>query len=351
MSKKQLNTADPVLAPATAGSGIAGFFTAILGRIISFFSGSGSLEKRKAKAGWVFVLPFVIGILFVYTPVILNSLQYSFFFFEDVIVEDPDTFETIAEYTEFTFAGLHYYSQALFSDVDFVRILVSGITQLIIDIPAIVIFSLFVAVILNQKMLGRAAFRAIFFIPVILSTGLIDAIDASNPMVDHMGSSEGIDTGTGSSSSADIVDAVDIENLFSGMKVGTEIVEYVVGLVNDIYAIVNRSGVQILIFLAGLQSISPSIYEACTIDGATAWETFWKITFPMISPMILVNSLYTIIDSFTSASNGVMTYIAQKTDQQLATAMAWIYFVLIMLIIVVFLLIFSAFVFYQKRDA
>ena len=353
MSKKQVNTNDPVLTPVVTsnGSGIAGFFTAILGKVINFFSGSGSLEKRKSRAGWVFVLPFVIGLLFVYAPVIINSLTYTFFFIEDVIVEDPETFETIAEYTEFTFAGLHYYSDALFTDVDFVRILMEGITQLVIDIPAIVIFSLFVAVILNQKMLGRAAFRAIFFIPVILSTGLIDAIDASNPMVDHMGSSEGIDTGTGSSSSADIVDAVDIENLFSGMKVGTEIVDYVVGLVNDIYAIVNRSGVQILIFLAGLQSISPSIYEACTIDGATAWETFWKITFPMISPMILVNALYTIIDSFTSASNGVMTYIAGKTDGQLATAMAWIYFILIMLIIVVFLLIFSTFVFYQKRDA
>ncbi len=349
MSKKQQNANDLPQAPTLSvkKSGFLGF----IGRL---FSSSGSLEKRKAKAGWVFVLPFVIGLLFVYAPVIINSLTYTFFYIEDIIVEDPDTFEVIGEYTEFTFAGLDWYSNALFSadTADFVPTLMEGITQLIIDIPAIVIFSLFVAVILNQKMLGRAAFRAIFFIPVILSTGLIDAIDASNPMVDHMGSTDGIDDGTGSSSSADIVDAVDIENLFAGMKIGTEIVEYVVGLVNDIYAIVNRSGVQILIFLAGLQSISPSIYEACTIDGATAWETFWKITFPMISPMILVNALYTIIDSFTSASNGVMSYISKMNDaQQLASAMAWIYFVLIMLIIVVFLAIFSAFVFYQKRDA
>ena len=123
---------------------------------------------------------------------------------------------------------------------------------------------------------------------------------------------------------------------------------------DDIYSIVNRSGVQILIFLAGLQSISPSIYEACTIDGATSWETFWKITLPMISPMILVNALYTIIDSFTSASNTVMNYINgvyANNKLMLSTAMAWIYFLIIILIIAVFFAAASAFVFYQKRDA
>ena len=111
-----------------------------------------------------------------------------------------------------------------------------------------------------------------------------------------------------------------------------------------------------LIFLAGLQSISPALYEACRIDGATAWETFWKITFPMISPMILVNAVYTIIDSFTSSSNTVMSYIstlyqANMSDRVVSTAMAWIYFAIIILIIAAFFGIFSAFVFYQKRDA
>ena len=107
-----------------------------------------------------------------------------------------------------------------------------------------------------------------------------------------------------------------------------------------------------LIFLAGLQSISPAIYEACKIEGATAWETFWKITIPMISPMILVNAIYTIIDSFTSKSNVVMTYISGKYDigRELATAMSWIYFLVIMLIIALFVGIASAFIFYQKRD-
>ena len=139
------------------------------------------------------------------------------------------------------------------------------------------------------------------------------------------------------------------------MKVGEGMVEYVVNMINDIYDIVNRSGVQMLIFLAGLQSISPAIYEACKIDGATSWETFWKITFPMISPMILVNGIYTIIDSFTTDSNTVMTYIAsvykQNDGDVRSSAMAWMYFLIVIAIIAVVGAIFSAFVFYQRRES
>ena len=138
------------------------------------------------------------------------------------------------------------------------------------------------------------------------------------------------------------------------MKVGTEIVDYVVTAINNIYDIVNRSGVQMLIFLAGLQSISPAIYESCQIDGASSWETFWKITFPMISPMILVNGVYTIIDSFTTDSNSVMKFIANKYTQTngnvISSAMSWVYFLIVMLIVGIVAAIFSSVVFYQKKD-
>lgn len=107
-----------------------------------------------------------------------------------------------------------------------------------------------------------------------------------------------------------------------------------------------------LIFLSGLQSISPAIYESCSIDGASGWETFWKITFPMISPMILVNGVYTIIDSFTTDSNVVMSYInSRKTlGDEIGTTMAWIYFMIVILIVAAIAGLFSAFVFYQRRD-
>jgi ABC-type sugar transport system permease subunit len=303
-----------------------------------------SLDRRKARAGWIFVLPFVIGFLVVYLPIIFNSIKMSFYNLQIV---------TGGGY-RLEWVGLENYQYALLEDPSFVQTLVAGMKELAFDVPAILLFSLFMAVLLNQKMAGRAVFRAIFFIPVILSTGIMESVESQNILGSYMEDASGINDGSNSSTASEIVSAIDIERLFSSMKVGTGLVDYVVDMINDIYDIVNRSGVQMLIFLAGLQSISPAIYEACRIDGATAWETFWKITFPMISPMILVNAVYTIIDSFTTDSNSVMSYINtvyQEQDGQVhSSAMAWMYFLLVMLILAAIAGIFSAYVFYQKRD-
>ena len=302
-----------------------------------------SLDKKKARAGWVFVLPFVIGFVLVYLPIIWNSIFMSFHSLHIV---------TGGGYT-LEFVGLENYSDALFEDPLFVQTLITGLKELAFDVPAILIFSLFMAVLLNQKMAGRAVFRAIFFIPVILSTGIMESIEGQNILGTMMEGSDSID-GSEQSAASEIVSVMDIERLFYSMKIGKELVEYVVKMINEIYDIVNRSGVQMLIFLAGLQSISPAIYEACRIDGCTSWETFWKITFPMISPMILVNGVYTIIDSFTTNSNSVMTYINsvyQSSEGQVrSSAMAWMYFLIVMLILALVAALFSAYVFYQKRE-
>ena len=304
-----------------------------------------SLDKRKSRMGYLFVLPFILGFVIFYIPIIYNSILFSL---TNLVIPRGGGYQL-------EFVGLGNFQEALFVNTDFVQILTSGIQQLILEIPAIVIFSLFMAVLLNQKMVGRAAFRAIFFVPVILSTGLIAKIDQGNSLLDAMNNNSSIETGAGGSTSGtSIVSAMDFERLFGNMAIGTELVEYVVALINNIFGIVNRSGVQMLIFLAGLQSISPAIYESCQIEGASAWETFWKITFPMISPMILVNAVYTIIDSFTASSNTVMTFISNVYQEPggttLSSAMSWIYFTLVILIIALVALIMSAYVFYQRRD-
>ena len=303
-----------------------------------------SLDKRKAKAGWYFVAPFLIGFILIYLPIIFDSIKFSF--------HEIDPVRT-GGYT-LTFVGWDNYQKALFENADYVKTLVSGMKQLVLEVPSIVIFSLFIAVLLNDKIAGRAAFRAILFVPVILSTGLIESIDAQNNLMEFMDSEAGIDDGTGQSAAAQLSAAIDLEALFANMKVGTGLVEYVASAVDGISTIINRSGVQILIFLAGLQSISPAIYESCKIDGATPWETFWKITFPMISPMILVNAIYTIIDAFTSESNAVMRLVdsvySQPDGNVLSSAMAWMYFLIVILILAAVAGIMSAFVFYQRRD-
>ena len=304
-----------------------------------------SLQAKKSKAGWFFIAPFLLGFILIYLPIIADSIKYSF---HEIKVISGGGYDL-------QWVGFNNYVTAL-SSAEYMSALKSGITGLIVDIPTILLFSLFIAILLNQKMIGRAAFRAIFFIPVILSTGLIADIDAGNALNEYMGSEGGaIDTGTGGSAVAEIVSAADLQNLFNNMVVGSELAVYVTDMVNNIFDIVNRSGVQMLIFLSGLQGISPAIYESCQIEGCSAWETFWKITLPMISPMILVNAVYTIIDSFTSESNEVMNYIAQVyatpgVGNVLSSAMSWMYFLIVILIVAVVAMIFSMFVFYQRRD-
>lgn len=306
-----------------------------------------SLDRKKAKMGWVFVAPFAIGFFLLYLPMILESIRFSF---SDMVTQKGGGY--ILE-----FVGFDNYNYALFEDADFVRLLGSSVSQLVLDVPAIVIFSLFIAILLNQKMVGRGLFRAIFFIPVIISTGLVEWIDIQNIFAANLGMSATIGTGaeeTQTTSASDLISTIDVQKLFAGMKVGTELVTYVTQMVNNVYNIINRSGVQMLIFLAGLQSISPAIYESAYIEGASSWETFWKITFPMISPMILVNAIYTVIDSFTRQSNAVMSYIGSAysgtAGQEVSTAMAWLYFLIIIAMIGIVAAILSAYVFYQRRD-
>ena len=302
-----------------------------------------SLDKKKAMGGWLFVLPFVIGFLFIYLPIIIDSISFSFCTMKVLGGGAKPVFE---------YVGFANYNTALFENNEYVQILLKGLQNMAFDIPMILIFSLFMAVLLNQKMAGRAVFRAIFFIPVILATGVMESVEAQNIMGDYMEEAGGIEDGSGQSAAGDIVSSMDIEQLFAGMAVGQELVTYVTTAINNIYNIVNRSGVQMLIFLSGLQSISPAIYESVQIDGASAWETFWKITFPMISPMILVNAVYTIIDSFTSGSNVVMSFIAKQYTESnvVSSAMAWMYFLIVIAIIAIVASIFSAYVFYQRRD-
>ncbi|MBQ2734434.1 MAG: sugar ABC transporter permease [Clostridia bacterium] len=302
-----------------------------------------SLDRRKARSGWFFILPFLIGFVLIYLPMLIESLKLSFY------TIDPTKTDAVG--LPLTWVGWDNYREALLGSTTFAEKLVTGLQNLAFEIPAILIFSLFMAVMLNQKAAGRGVFRAIFFIPVVLSTGIMESIAAQDIMGEYMEGTEDA-TGTGESTANQLVSSMDLQSLFANMKVGTGLVDYVATAINNIYGIVNRSGVQMLIFLAGLQSISPAIYESCKIDGATAWETFWKITFPMISPMILVNGVYTIIDSFTTDSNVVMQYVSNtySQDRALSSAMSWVYFLIVAAIVGVLASVLSAFVFYGRKN-
>ena len=314
-----------------------------------------SLIERRDRLGWVFILPFLIGLVFLYASVIWESFTYSFAKYNTIPAIRGGGYSL-------TFVGFDNFASQLMKTVDtegktFLELIFTSFASQIVDIIIIIMFSLFIAVLLNQKMMGRTAFRAIFFIPVVVGAGIIAKIDSTaGEILAAMSSLEGIDMGTanGGQGSSGLVSAMDVNMLLGNLGLPSTFTDIIITLVENIYEIVNRAGVQMLIFLSGLQSISPAIYESCSIDGATGWETFWKITFPMLSPMILVNAFYTIIDSFTAESNEVMLAIIEISPNGVPSgeqsAAAWTYFGLVIVALLLVALLFKNFVFYNRRN-
>ena len=314
-----------------------------------------SLIERRDRLGWVFILPFLIGLVFLYASVIWESFTYSFAKYNTIPAIRGGGYSL-------TFVGFDNFASQLMKTVDtegktFLELIFTSFASQIVDIIIIIMFSLFIAVLLNQKMMGRTAFRAIFFIPVVVGAGIIAKIDSTaGEILAAMSSLEGIDMGTanGGQGSSGLVSAMDVNMLLGNLGLPSTFTDIIITLVENIYEIVNRAGVQMLIFLSGLQSISPAIYESCSIDGATGWETFWKITFPMLSPMILVNAFYTIIDSFTAESNEVMLAIIEISPNGVPSgeqsAAAWTYFGLVIVSLLLVAFLFRNFVFYNRRN-
>lgn len=304
-----------------------------------------SCERRKQRSYWVFLIPFLIGFVVIFAGIYINSIWYSF---NKVELQGSKGFSL-------TFVGLENYKYALFTDANFVQNIRTSVLGMLTNIPMVILYSLFVAVILSQNIKGRAAFRAIFFIPVILATGFMTKADMTNNIAgEQMWSSLGESVQASGTVANGLMDALDLQEYLMNLSFSPALSGYVVSAVTGIFDIVNLSGVQMLIFLAGLQSISPSIYESADIDGATAWESFWLITFPLISPIIMVNVIYTIIDSFTRSDNVIMTQIQEQGFKSnamgSASAMAWFYFLVVAVCIVIITAIIRGYIYYQQRD-
>lgn len=286
-----------------------------------------TIESRKAMTGRLFVLPFYIGFVFFFLRSVVQSLA---FVFSDVKLQ-PGGFSL-------DWVGLNNLRYIFTSDPDFNKNLVSATTSLLYKVPVIIIASLFFAIILNSKFRGRTLVRAVFFLPVIIASGVVmEIINSDTFATSLITASEGMESTVSATSYG-------LTSLLVDMGLNSTIVEYFSYISSNLYDLMWRTGIQMIIFLAALQSISPALYEASSIEGASAWENFWMVTFPMITPMILVNVVYTIIDTFTDSANAVMDQISQVfTDQQYdrAAAMSWVYFLIIGIVLAVVLFLFS----------
>ena len=292
------------------------------------------LQRRKAISGYLFILPFIIGFAFFMVKPMFNSLYMSFC-----------NVDIGAGYINNIWAGPKNYITAFTVDVDFTRLVTEEITRMFYNSLAIMVFSFFTSLILNQKFKGRAMIRAIFFLPVILSSGVLIGIEDNNSL---MGSMKDMIEESGASNG--ITDAV--KNILVTSGIGVKAYETVFELVDGIYDVALASGIQIIIFLSGLQTISPSMYEAADIEGCTAWEKLWKITFPMVSSIFLVNWIYTVVDFCMRTDNQVMTKITTTMVSQLqyglASAFSWSYFGIVIIIIAISSLFISKGVYYYE---
>lgn len=246
------------------------------------------LTARRTMNGYLFILPWLVGFIVFYLRSLILTIQFSL---------SELSVGAVGGYT-LEWKGLENFIYAFRVHAEFKQILTTSIADMLIDVPLITFFSLFIALLLNKKFPGRTLVRAIFFLPVILNA---DAITAAMDLARQMMA------GGLSSTSAEVAESasgvsVDYYIMLLGdLALPDVVLRYIVEAVNRISDIITASGVQIIIFIAALQSIPGSMYEVAKIEGATAYETFWKVTFPMVMPHIITNVVYTVVDSFADS--------------------------------------------------
>lgn len=291
-------------------------------------------ERRKALYGYGFLSIWILGTIYFFLKPLVVSLWYSLNVTEVTLGE-----------MKTQWAGIQNYIDAFRKDTDYSEALLAVLKDTLWKTPLIIIFAIFVAVILNQKFRGRTFARAVFFLPVIIATGPV--ISIINGDMDTSGYSGGADQFS-TMFETDMAGA--LLHFLGVYNISDSVTEIISLMTSDIFNLVWSTGIQIIIFLAALQGIPVSAKEAASIEGATAWEFFWKITLPYISPMIVVNLVYTIVDSFVAPNNAVMTLVLQQAsawNHGYSAAMAWAYFLIVILALCLVLPIVNKFVYYE----
>lgn len=290
-----------------------------------------SYEKKQGFVGFMFMLPWFIGFLMFFFIPALKSIQFS--------LSDVDPLDGYAT----TWNGGKNYIDIFKSGSEFLENLSKTFGDLAVNVPIILVFSLFIAVLLNRKFIGRTLARAVFFLPVIVTTGVV--------MTAFNGAGDTSKVFEGDVSGGILFSTMNATDVLNELGLSEDITKYMIQVSDRIFDVVWDSGIQIILFLAALQGISPALYEACDVEGATAWEKFWLITFPNVSPIILVNIVYTIVDTFSDPSNPVLDQINSATTvtfkYDLAAAMVWVYFAIILAIIGAVFLVCKKLIFYS----
>ncbi|HCL02468.1 MAG TPA: sugar ABC transporter permease [Lachnoclostridium phytofermentans] len=285
-----------------------------------------TLSRKRAIVGLLFISPWLIGFIIFYLRSLIMTIRFGM---SVATIEDGGVGYTL------TYTGLANFKELFTSHPTFKQVLTSSMLDMVVDIPLIIFFSIFVALLLNKKFKGRTFVRAVLFLPVILNSEAIQqAIALSTQLI-----------GGGIASAPDeIISAtstgVNIDyylNLFRDIAIPDAVFEYIIGAASRISSIITASGVQIIIFIAALQAVPSSLYEVAKIEGATGYETFWKVTFPMIMPLILTNIVYTVVDNFANSDVVQLSYttIFMNKNYGLGSLMSLISMIVVCLFLVI----------------
>lgn len=281
-----------------------------------------TMRRKRMIIGLLFISPWIIGFLCFFISPLIQTIRFSFgsLSFDD------------AGYT-FSYLGIDNYRNALFVDVNYLPNLYNSLLQIVTNVPFILIFSFFAALLLKEKNPATNIAKVVFFLPVIMGSGVFMAYQASDSSVNSL-----INASIEESSGAmEMLSSQSMGAFLVSVGVPEKAITYITEPINNnFYSVIMMSGVQIFIFLAGLNSISPSLYEACFIEGGGKWETFWKITLPMMMPTLLINIIFSLIDTFTADSNIVMTQVYNLAFKNFqfgqSSAMCLIYVVILAVI-------------------
>lgn len=258
-----------------------------------------SIRRRHGLMGLAFVAPWIVGVIAFFLVPMGQAVYYMFY---NVILE---TDGVRSEYM-----GLQIIKEVLLDDPNNVRTMVTSIATTLGEVVLILAFSLFIAIILSQKFKGRTVARAIFALPIIVSSGVLLAVFKEDLFASSMAQT----------SDVTIFQSAALEMSMLKLGIDPSLVSWLTGTVSSILDLIWKCGVQILLFLGGIKAVPSQLYEVCNVEGANAWQTFWKVTFPLVTPYILLNTVYSIIDSFTYYANPVMQTIEDYFNQMYASS-------------------------------
>ena len=282
------------------------------------------IETLKSRYGLIFLSPWIVGMLFFFLFPIIQSAYFSF---ADLSIG--------ADGVSTEFIGLENFKNILYIDPDYINNLISGLQSIFVSLPFILVISLILALLLNNSFRGRLFFRSLYFLPVIIASGLVLELflDAASGDATEVALSESVTFGM-----------IDFSEVLEGLNLPSSIEQYLSVALSNLFMLVWQSGIQIILFIAGLQSIPDLLYEVAKVEGATKWEEFWFITLPMLLRTLLLVVVFTMVEVITSKTNDVITQSYNQFNNLefgRGSAMLWLYFLIAGVIIGLILLAYN----------